>query len=195
VGTAFALCEESAFLPEHKAAVVSAALAGDIEVFTDPAASPSGYPFKVVRVPGTTSEPEVYEARRRVCDLGFLRSAFKQSDGSVGYRCASEPVAAYVRKGGTREETVGRKCLCNALLAAVGLGQIRRTGPEPSLVTGGDDVVRVVRALARADGTWTAADVVAYLLGTLLPAAAASTDNGVDMSVDMGARRDNRNRV
>lgn len=164
VGTAFALCEESAFLPEHKNAVISAALSGTIAVFTDPAASPSGYPFKVVQLPGTLSEAECYEARRRVCDLGFLRSAFKRNDGSVGYRCAGEPVDAYVRKGGMREDTTGRKCLCNALLAAVGLGQVRPTGTEPSLVTGGDDVIRVVRALAGTTGTWTAADVVSYLL-------------------------------
>ena len=165
VGTAFALCDESAFMPELKRAVVGAALSGDIEVFTDPAASPTGYPFKVVQVGGTLSDAEVYEERRRVCDLGFLREPFKQSDGTVGFRCASEPVNAYVRKGGRREETVGRKCLCNALLAAVGLAQLRRTEYEPALVTGGDDIVRVVRALAGATGTWTAADVVAYVLG------------------------------
>ena len=165
VGTAFALCEESAFLPEVKEAIVSAALSGGIGVHTDPLASPSGYPFKVVKMPGTLSEAEVYESRRRVCDLGFLRSSYRADDGTVGFRCASEPVAAYVRKGGRREDTVGRKCLCNALLAAVGLGQIRNAGPEPALVTGGDDIVRVVGALGGATGTWTAADVVAYVLG------------------------------
>lgn len=166
VGSAFALCEESGFLPEYKRAIIDAALSGEVDVFTDPVASPSGYPFKVVRLPGTMSESTVYEDRRRVCDLGFLRSAFKQEDGSVGYRCASEPVTAFVRKGGRREETVGRKCLCNALLAASGYGQVRGTGVEPALVTGGDDIVRVARSLAGATGTWTAADVVAYLLGT-----------------------------
>ena len=165
VGTAFALCEESAFLPEVKRAAVSAALCGQLDVFTDPVASPSGYPFKVARLPGTLSEPDVYESRGRVCDLGFLTSPFKQSDGTVGFRCASEPVAAYVRKGGRREETVGRKCLCNALLSAVGLGQTRPHGVEPPLVTLGDDVVRVAHALGGATGTWTAADVITYLLG------------------------------
>ena len=32
-------------------------------------------------------------------------------------------------------------------------------------MTGGDDIVRVVGALGGATGTWTAADVVAYVLG------------------------------
>ncbi len=165
IGSAFALCEESGFLPGYKQAIISAALSGEIDVFTDPVASPSGYPFKVVRLPGTASEREVYEERRRVCDLGFLRSAYKQSDGTVGYRCASEPVTAFVRKGGRREETVGRKCLCNALLAASGYAQVRATGEESALVTGGDDIVRSARVLAGDSGSWTAADVVDYVLG------------------------------
>jgi NAD(P)H-dependent flavin oxidoreductase YrpB (nitropropane dioxygenase family) len=165
VGTAFALCEESALVPELKREVVRAALSGDAEVFTDPDASPSGYPFKVVRVTGTLSEAAVYEDRKRVCDLGFLRGAYKKIDGTIGYRCPSEPVEAYVGKGGRREETVGRKCLCNALLATVGLAQVRRNGSEPPLVTCGDDLVRVVRALAGDTGSWTASDVIAHLLG------------------------------
>lgn len=181
VGTAFALCDESAFLPELKRAVIAAALSGEIDVFTDPAASPTGYPFKVVGLPGTLSDRTVYEERRRVCDLGFLRAPFKQGDGTVGYRCASGPVNAYVRKGGQREETVGRKCLCNALLAAVGLAQVRRTGVEPVLLTGGDDIVRVVHALGGSTGTWTAADVVAYVL-RVAGAEDASTASGASIS-------------
>lgn len=164
VGTAFALCDESAFLPALKRAVIKAALAGELNVFTDPAASPTGYPFKVVRLPGTLSDPETYAERKRVCDLGFLRTPFKRSNGTVGFRCASEPVRAFVRKGGRSEETAGRKCLCNALLAAIGIAQVRRNGDEPALVTGGDDIVRVVHALVGSKGTWTAADVVDYML-------------------------------
>lgn len=165
VGTAFALCEESGLSPELKRQVIASALAGELEVVTDPKASPSGYPFKVVGVPGTVSEASVYEERRRVCDLGFLRSAYRKDDGSLGYRCASEPTWAYTRKGGDLEDTVGRKCLCNGLMAGVGLGQDRRRGAEPALVTGGDDAVRIVHALAGVTGSWTAADVIGYLLG------------------------------
>lgn len=165
VGTAFALCEESGLDVELKRTVIRSALAGELEVVTDPKASPSGYPFKVVGVAGTISEPEVYEERRRVCDLGFLRSPYRKDDGTLGYRCASEPTWAYVRKGGRLQDTVGRKCLCNGLMSGIGLAQDRRRGTEPALVTGGDDATRIVHALAGVTGTWTAADVIGYLLG------------------------------
>lgn len=164
VGTAFALCDESALRPDLKHAIIRQALAGDIEVHTDPDASPSGFPFKVVRLPGTLSEDAVYDERARVCNLGFLRTLYKRPDGTVGYRCPSEPIADYLKKGGKLEETVGRKCLCNALLATVGLAQERPTGPEAPIVTAGDELADVVRALAGDSGRWTAADVIAYLL-------------------------------
>lgn len=164
VGTAFALCEESALPPTLKREVIRTALEGTLRVTTDPRASPSGYPFKVADVAGTVADPGVYERRQRICDLGFLRVPYKQPDGSIGYRCPSEPVDDYLRKGGKLQDTVGRKCLCNALMATAGMGQVRPAGAEPPLVTIGDDAVRVVRALAGRSGVWSAADVVSYLL-------------------------------
>lgn len=164
VGTAFALCEESALLPWIKHDLIEAALSGEAEILTDPKASPSGYPFKVAAVPGTLSEAAVYTGRRRICDLGFLRIAYKRPDGTLGYRCASEPVRDYLAKGGTAEDTVGRKCLCNGLMATVGYGQVRSGVAEAPIVTIGDDLARVVQALAGSTGRWTAADVVDYLL-------------------------------
>ncbi|HQZ34025.1 MAG TPA: nitronate monooxygenase [Ilumatobacteraceae bacterium] len=166
VGTAFALCAESGIAPELKRSMVAAALAGDATVFTDPDASPSGYPFKVVRLPGTIGDPSVSATRERVCDLGFLREAFKQDDGTVGYRCPSEPVDAYVRKGGAIEDTVGRLCLCNGLLATVQLGQVRVGKVEAPLVTAGDDLEKVVQVFAGDSGSWTAADVVHHVMST-----------------------------
>ena len=85
----------------------------DLKVFTDPAASPTGFPFKVLELEDgrslkTLSDPEVYNARPRVCNLGYLRSPFVGADGKVGYRCPSEPVADFVAKGGDESETVGR---------------------------------------------------------------------------------------
>jgi NAD(P)H-dependent flavin oxidoreductase YrpB (nitropropane dioxygenase family) len=164
VGTAFALCQESALAPGIKQELIQAALAGSVEVFTDPKASPSSYPFKVAAVAGTLAEAAVYDRRRRVCDLGFLRSAYQKPDGTIGYRCPSEPVRDYVAKGGAAEDTVGRKCLCNGLMATAGHAQIRAGDVEPAIVTIGDDLGRVVRALGSDTGTWSAADVVNYLL-------------------------------
>ena len=89
---------------------------------TDPRASPSGYPFKVVALDDTVSDPDAYASRQRVCDLGFLRTVYLRDGGTVGYRCTAEPEADYVGKGGELDDTEGRKCLCNGLLATVGLG-------------------------------------------------------------------------
>ena len=111
------------------------------------------------------SEQDTYEKRERVCDLGYLRSAYRIDDERVGWRCASEPVADFVRKGGDEAETVGRKCVCNALMASIDLGQTQKNGnPELPLVTSGDDVARVARFLKPGADTYTAADVVSYLL-------------------------------
>ena len=165
VGTAFAYAEESGFSPEVKARVIARSKAGTAEVFTDPVASPTGFPFKVVSVPDTMSEQNLYEKRERVCDLGYLRTPYRIDDETVGWRCASEPVQDYVRKGGDEEETVGRKCVCNALLASIDLGQVQKNGDEElPLVTSGDDVANVARFLKPGADTYTAADVIEYLL-------------------------------
>ena len=109
----------------------------------------------------------MYSARPRHCDLGYLRSAYRREDGSVGWRCASEPVADFVSKGGAPEEAVGRKCLCNALMANIGLGQTQRDGyVEPALVTSGDDVAGVARFLPPGADSYRAADVLDYLLSS-----------------------------
>ena len=95
---------------------------------------------------GTLSEAPLVETRRRICDLGYLREAYRDADGAIGWRCPAEPVDDYLRKGGNREDTVGRKCICNALMASVGLGQVRPDGTrELPLITSGDDVATVAR--------------------------------------------------
>ena len=169
VGSAFALCEESGIDPSIKQDIVTRALAGTLSVHTDPRASPSGYPFKVVSVDDTVSDPDEYASRPRLCDIGALRSAYLRDGGTIGYRCPAEPEADFVKKGGALDDTAGRKCLCNGLLATIGLGQQRHQGPEPPIVTAGDDLERAVRALVVDGGGYTAADVVDYLLSTTPP--------------------------
>ncbi len=165
VGTAFAYSDESGFSPEVKAKVIAMSKAGEAEVFTDPLASPTGFPFKVVPVADTVSEQTVYEKRKRVCDLGYLRTPYRIDDDTVGWRCPAEPINDFLRKGGEESETVGRKCVCNALMASIDLGQIQKDGePELPLVTSGDDVARVARFLKPGADSYSAADVVEYLL-------------------------------
>jgi nitronate monooxygenase len=165
VGTAFAFCEESAFTVETKAQVLALSKAGEAKIFTDPVASPTGFPFKVVELDGSLSEPGVYEKRPRICDLGYLRTAYRRADGTVGWRCPSEPVEDYVRKGGSVADTIGRKCLCNSLIANIGHPQVQRNGyVEGTLITSGDDVSDVARFLPDGADTYRAIDVVNYLL-------------------------------
>lgn len=164
-GTAFALCEESGLLPDVRRELVADALAGKAHIFTDAQASPTGFPFKVADLAGSLSEESVYQARRRICDIGYLRQPYRRPDGKIGYRCPAEPVAAYVAKGGREEDTVGRKCLCNALAANIGLPQLLPDGSrEKLLVTMGDDLVRIGQFCAPDSVDFTAADVVRVML-------------------------------
>ena len=165
-GTAFALCRESGLLPAVRRELVREALDGRARIFTDSQASPTGFPFKVADLAGSLSEEEVFQQRRRICDIGFLRQAYRRPDGKIGYRCSAEPVAAYVAKGGREEDTVGRKCLCNALAANIGMPQRLSDGSyEKCLVTMGDDLVDIGRFCPDGQPDYSAADVVRVLLG------------------------------
>jgi nitronate monooxygenase len=167
VGTAFALCVESGLVPEIRQALVQKALEGKAKVRTDPVASPTGFPFKIAELEGTLSDHEVYSKRHRVCDLGFLREAYQREDGTIGYRCSAESASAFAAKGGDVADTVGRICLCNALMANVAMPQLLRNGSyEPCLITLGDDVTGVTRFCKRGNPDYTAADIVRVLLGT-----------------------------
>ena len=126
VGTAFAFCEESGIQPELKRAIIAQSRAKRLSVYTDPLASPTGFPFKVIQMEGTVADPKTYEGRKRICDLGYLRHIYKKPDGTLGYRCPSEPVENFVRKGGNPADTKGRVCVCNGLMATVGIGQVLR---------------------------------------------------------------------
>ncbi len=168
IGTAFAFCDESGLDDTVKAQVLKAVINGEAHVRTDPLASPTGFPFKVVDLPGTIGEPAVGEARQRICDLGYLREPYRNPEGGIGYRCASEPVDDYVKKGGDIADTVGRRCLCNGLVASNGLGQIRRDGSEElPLVTAGDDLIDVTRFLPDEATSYTAKDVLRVLLAAI----------------------------
>jgi NAD(P)H-dependent flavin oxidoreductase YrpB (nitropropane dioxygenase family) len=139
--------------------------AGVARVFTDPVASPTGFPFKVVQMPGTLSQADHYAARTRICELGYLRHLYRKPDGTLGYRCPAEPVDDFVKKGGTLADTQERKCLCNGLVANIGLNQVRsETEQELALMTAGDDVAQVAQFLKPGCDSYTAADVLRHLL-------------------------------
>jgi nitronate monooxygenase len=163
VGTLFAYSDESGFTADLKREVLESANRHQVDVITDPLASPTGYPFKVVTWKSATdAAPE----RERLCDLGYLRTAYRDAEsGRINYRCPSEPIDAFLKKGGTLEETVGRQCLCNALMANVGLAQSHDDGTvEPPLLTSGDDLKQIATFL-QGRTSYAAGDVIDYLLG------------------------------
>lgn len=166
VGTAFAFCEESGIRPELKRQVIHSSREGRARVFTDPLASPTGFPFKVVQLAGTASDAEANSRRTRLCDLGYLRHAYRKADGTVGYRCPAEPTEDYVRKGGDACETEGRQCVCNGLTATIGLAQIRPGGEvDLPLITAGNDVAHIANFLRPGRDSYSAAEVIGRLLG------------------------------
>ena len=165
VGTAFAFTRESGLRNDLKSALLAKAVDGAGEVFTDPLASPTGFPFKVALLEGTSSVFNIYQERTRVCDLGYLREPYATEDDKIGYRCAAEPVQNYLAKGGKIEDTIGRKCLCNALMSNVGHPQVRKDQTiEPALVTVGDDLNTIAQFLAPGRTGYSAEDVVESLI-------------------------------
>jgi nitronate monooxygenase len=165
IGTYFALTRESTLAEEIKRTLIMQSLKNEARVVTDPIASPTGFPFKVAQLAGSLSEKEVYEARPRICDLGYLRQGYKKADGSVGYRCPAEPVDDYVKKGGDIKDTVGRKCLCNGLISNLGYAQRQKSGyVEAPIITAGDDINTVKRFVKNDDPSYSAADVIDFVL-------------------------------
>jgi NAD(P)H-dependent flavin oxidoreductase YrpB (nitropropane dioxygenase family) len=164
VGTLFAYCEESGIAPEFKASILAGVIAGTVHIRTDPRASPTGYPFKVVDVDGMERQDD---RRERVCDLGYLRVAYRKPNGTIGYRCSAEPVATYIAKGGNPADTEGRRCLCNGLMANIGHAQLRASGVELPLITSGDDLA-ILGGFLRGRTSYRAEDVVTYLMGGVL---------------------------
>ena len=117
-------------------------------VFKDPRVSTSGFPFNVLQLPRTLSEREIYNARTRGCELGYLAELYlNKDDNRVHLRCPGERIENYIRKGGKIEDTVGRGCLCSSLVTDLGLG----SPGEMPLITQGSDL-SAIRATIKHNG-------------------------------------------
>ncbi|MBN2627043.1 MAG: nitronate monooxygenase [Spirochaetales bacterium] len=166
VGTAFEFCRESGLSADYKTKIIETIKKGWGRVFTDPLASPTGFPFKVISYAESLSEKLNFLSRPRICDLGYLRRIYKKADGSLGYRCPAEPPKAFTAKGGKIEETEGRKCLCNALLANISLPRMQLSGYlEKPLVTAGSCLDMIRKFIDRGMSSYSARDVIALILG------------------------------
>ncbi len=164
IGTLLAFSDESGFTDSIKQQAIEHIHNNNTSVFTDPAASPTGFPFKILSLAGSLSESDAYQDRRRKCDLGYLRQIYEKSDGKIGYRCPAEPETAFLAKGGKSDDLDGKKCLCNALLSNIGLAQVRRDGyVENTLVTSGDSIQSISEFLADRQ-SYRTAEAIAWLL-------------------------------
>lgn len=166
IGTAFAFCKESGMSAAIKRKAIQMSRMGTTDVFTDPLASPTGFPFKILQLEGSLSVPSVYKQRKRVCDLGYLRHGYKKEDGGLGWRCPGEPVDRYTNKGGQIEESTGRKCVCNGLMANIDLAQVRKqSGEEDMIITCGEEAAEIHKFLNDPAATsYSAHQVLEYLL-------------------------------
>ncbi len=166
IGTAAALSGQSGMAPKLRVQALKLAAANQL-VVANTMVSPTGFPFKVAQIPGTISDPEIYQKRKRVCDIGLLQANYVAPDGGLGCRCPAESVEGFVAKGGRVQNTVGRGCLCNALLAACGLPQVRADGyVEPPIVTLGEDfktVRELLAALPPGQETYTIGKLIMFL--------------------------------
>lgn len=155
-GTIFAFCSDSGLSPSLRLSIINAVKGRNIKIFTDPKASPTGFPFKIVRHPGTLSDAERYGARKRICDLGYLRSPYVDEKGELVFLCEAAPDAA--------QENEGCMCLCNSMFANAGIAQVRNNGyRELPLVTAGE-AINEIADIIKSDSIYTAEDAVDYIL-------------------------------
>lgn len=175
-GSIFALAEESGMKPAFRTEILNKLKKGfnDAGLVLTTLFSPTGFPFKVVQLDGTLADEAVYANRSRVCDIGLLQQyglGKPAADGTrrLFQRCPAAPVAGFVNKRGLEHNTEDRRCLCNGLLACVGLGQVaERKGElveEPAIVTLGNHLDGIRRLSHHGQNPYWARDAVLDILG------------------------------
>lgn len=177
VGTVFALAEESGLKSEYRSAILAALKNGvdDADLVRTTTFSPTGFSFKVVQIQDTLSEEDVYDSRRRLCDIGMLQQrGFSKPDENgqrtLFQRCPAGPIETYVKNRGLERNTDERRCLCNGLLACVGLGQVKEIHgelvEEPAIVTLGNHLEGIRRLSRQGQTHYYVQDVVTDILGS-----------------------------
>lgn len=162
VGSIFACCDESGLAPQFKQEIIHRHWHGQLVVKADFLASPTGYPFQIVELPGTQSDKEIRRARKPVvCDLKGLVVSCRLPGDQYGYPCPAQPKGLYQRNGGVIEDTTSVICLCNALMATAGLG----SPGERAVVTMGQNLKEFLDELTSPENDhYTAAEAMAYLM-------------------------------
>ena len=165
VGSLFALSQESGLLDSLRTEILEKIKNDSLNVITDPLGSPTSFPFKYIELNQTISDHELFEERRRLCDLGYLRTVVEKADHRIAYRCAGEPEKTFLFKEGEPGGTHEKKCLCNALMANIGMPQHRIDGYEElPLITLGSDQKGEKELLAQYPEGWSAREALGYLV-------------------------------
>ncbi len=162
--------------PEYRTAILTAIKSGtdDADLVRTTTFSPTGFAFKVVQLQDTLADDDIYNDRVRICDIGILQQRGfnkpdEQGQRTLFQRCPAGPVATYVDKRGLANNTDERRCLCNGLLACVGLGQVKEIRgelvEEPAIVTLGNHLDGVRRLSRQGQTAYHVEDVVADILG------------------------------
>ncbi len=164
VGSLFSLTDESGYPAETKRMLIKKLHQGKADVRTDGRVSSTGFPFKVLEIEDTLGIPEHFNQRTRICDLGVLQKAHVDEKDRLVVSCPAEPIKTYLKKGGKLEDTTRRGCLCNGLMANIGLGQMQKWGKERQLFTAGDDLLNLPLGSLE-NPHYSAEDVINYLNG------------------------------
>jgi nitronate monooxygenase len=176
VGSAFALAQEAGLKSSYRNAILDELKkeADDSQLVLTTLFSPTGFPFKVVQLAGTLADEKVYAERRRVCDIGLLQQrglGKPDEDGArrLFQRCPAAPLDDFISKRGLPLNATGRRCLCNGLLAGVGLGQAGlqngEQAEEPAIITLGNDLDGIRRLSRQGQTPYYVHDVVTDIIG------------------------------
>jgi NAD(P)H-dependent flavin oxidoreductase YrpB (nitropropane dioxygenase family) len=176
VGSVFALSEESGLKSAYRSAILSELKqeTDDSHLVLTTLFSPTGFPFKVVQLDDTLADQAVYANRLRVCDIGLLQQRGLSKPAADGtrrlfQRCPAAPLDDFVSKRGLPLNTTDRRCLCNGLLASVGLGQAGLQNgeqkEEPAIVTLGNHLDGIRRLSRNGQSPYWVHDVVTDILG------------------------------
>lgn len=160
LGSIFALCNESGMRPDLRTEVIHRLQTEEVFAFTDPYASPTGFPFKTVNVGGTMGEIALMHLRKSRCDLGALVRPHKKENGEIGYRCPAEPIGNFISKGGKQDSTYGTVCLCNGLLNNTNLTDKKL----PAVITLGLNTDFIKRVIKPGATEYSVRDVFDYML-------------------------------
>jgi len=177
VGSVLALTQESGMKPTYRTAILNELKKGTDETMLvlTTLFSPTGFPFKVVQLNDTLSNEAVYASRRRMCDVGLLQQrglGKPDQDGTrqLFLRCPAEPIEHFIRNRGLPNMAEDRRCLCNGLLACVGLAQVNEYHgvmvEEPAIVTLGNHLDGVRRLSHNGHKQYCVHDVVIDILGS-----------------------------